>query len=509
MRISGLATGMDTEQIIKDMMTAHRIPLDKITQKKQYLQWQLDDYRSLNRNLRDTAYKVSDTMGRQATFMQKTVSISNPDAVGIKATSATGDFSGTIEVKQLATQASLQGGALETGLTPAQVDAKKLSELDSNFTSDTTLKIKAPNGKEATIDITTADTIGSVIKKINGNADAGVTAFYDSHTGKISLTSKESGAGRIEASGDGADLLKLSGAKKLVDGVPEDGSQFNDNLSYYSEGQNAQFTFNGLTTERSSNTFNINGFEVNLKQVTTGPVTFSSAPDTDKIMESVVKFVDDYNKLIDELHSKIREPKYRNFQPLSDEQKKEMKEKEIELWEEKAKSGTLRNDPTVASMLTELRQMMSSSVTMSDGTKISLKDIGIEPIKDFKENGKLKIDEDKLRKAITENPNQVYEVFGKPAKDADKGGIAAQFRKTVDNTISVISQKAGTTGSVSDSFTLGRTMKSMDKQIERFEDRLKMTEDRLWRQFTAMERAIQRANAQSASLMNSFGGGGM
>lgn len=491
MRISGLATGMDTEQIIKDMMTAHRIPLDKITQKKQYLQWQLDDYRSMNRNLRDTAYKVTDTMGRQATFMQKTVSISNPDAVGIKGLSANAEFAGTIEISQLAKQATYQGRDKDRVFAEDADLSKKLSEL--NITGVQKISITAPgkNGvietKEVEID-TDQHTIQSALDKIS--KETGVTAFYDQHTGKIAMTSKESGKGDITVSGDFSVSIKLDGGT----GVP---------------GQNAQFTFNGLETERSSNTFNINGFEVNLKQVTTGPVTFSSAPDTDKILESVVKFVDDYNKLIDELHSKIREPKYRNFQPLSDEQKKEMKEKEIELWEEKAKSGTLRNDPTVASMLTELRQMMSSSVTMSDGTKISLKDIGIEPIKDFKENGKLKIDEDKLRKAISENPNQVYEVFGKPAKDADKGGIAAQFRKTVDNTISVISQKAGSTGSVSDSFTLGRTMKSMDKQIERFEDRLKMTEDRLWRQFTAMERAIQRANAQSASLMGAFGGGGM
>ena len=113
----------------------------------------------------------------------------------------------------------------------------------------------------------------------------------------------------------------------------------------FSAGKNAVFTFNGLETTRSSNTFTINGFEINLKQPTTAPVTFSSAPDTDKVVESVVKFVDDYNKLIEDLNSKIREPKYRDFQPLSDEQKKDMKEKEIELWEEKAKSGTLRNDP--------------------------------------------------------------------------------------------------------------------------------------------------------------------
>ena len=321
------------------------------------------------------------------------------------------------------------------------------------------------------------------------NKETGVTVFYDEPSGKLAMSSKKSGKGSIDLTGNLASALKLN----KVDGDPKN----------YTDGVDAEFTFNGLETRRTSNNFTINGFEINLKQVTTGPVTFSSAPDTDKIVDSVVKFVDDYNKMIDELNEKLREPKYRNFQPLSDEQKKEMKEKEIELWEEKAKSGTLRNDPTIANLLTNLRQIMSTTIT-SDGT--TLKDLGIEPIKDFKANGKLQINEDTLRKAIAENPNNVYEVLGRPASGTDKGGIAAQFRKSMDDTIKVISDKAGTTGTVSDSFTLGRSLKSMEKQIERFEDRLKMTEDRYWRQFTAMERAIQRANAQSANMMNMFGG---
>ena len=102
--------------------------------------------------------------------------------------------------------------------------------------------------------------------------------------------------------------------------------------------------------------------------------------------------------MIDELNEKIREPKYRDFQPLSDEQKKDMKEKEIELWEEKAKSGTLRNDPTIANMLTSLRQAISgTTVINSEGKPINLEKIGINLIKDFKANGKLEINETILR----------------------------------------------------------------------------------------------------------------
>ena len=489
MRIGGLATGMDTENIIKDMMQAHRIPLDKITQKKQYLQWQLDDYRKTNRNLRDTGYKVTDTVGKQATFMQKTITISNPDAVGVKATSATGEFSGTIEVKSLATQASLQSSA-KLAITSDEAANKKLNELGLDL-GDNTIKISIVKGGETisnTVSFDPAkDTLNTLMKKINTETD--VNVFYDSQSGKIAMTNKNSGSASILVEGKLGTSLNLDKTTG-----PENN---------FKDGNDASFIFNGLDTTRSSNTFTINGFEVNLKQVTTSAVTFSSAPDIDKVMESVVKFVDDYNKMIEELHAKIKEPVYRNFQPLSDEQKKDMKEKEIELWEEKAMSGTLRNDPTIASMLTKMRQMMSEKI---DGTEYSLKDIGITPIKDFKENGKLEINETELRKAISENPNMVSDIFTKSASDTQKGGIAIQFRKTIDETNKVISTKAGSTGSVSDSFTLGRTMKGFEKQIERFEERLKVTENRYWKQFTAMERAIQRANAQSESLMNAFGG---
>lgn len=500
MRISGLATGMDTEQIIKDMMTANRIPLDKITQKKQYLEWQLDDYRSINRDLFSRYNNLFDTIMKEATFNVKKMNISNEDAVGIRALNATGEFSGTLEVKSLATQATLHGGSFfdangklkvgEKEVTAEEFTKAKFSEL--NLGSGT-ISIQAPNKEAVDIVITENSTIDSVLKEINEKA--GVSAFFDSGKGVIAISAKNTGKGTIEISGD------VGIVKNLKLSNPES-----------KEGKDAEFTFNGLETTRPSNTFTINGFEINLKQTTTAPVTFNSAPDTDKVVESIVKFVDDYNKLIEDLNSKIREPKYRDFQPLSDEQKKEMKEKEIELWEEKAKSGTLRNDPSISSMLTSLRSIMNSSVHVGPGKddKMSLRDLGISTTMNYKDNGKLVIDEKKLREAISEDPNKVYQLFNKKPTD-DKnpidGGIAVQYRKVVGDTRKSIEKKAGTNDAVNDTFVLGRTLKSMDKQIERFEDRLKMTEARLWKQFTAMETAIQRANAQSASLMSALGGG--
>jgi len=262
---------------------------------------------------------------------------------------------------------------------------------------------------------------------------------------------------------------------------------------------------------------------VNLKQVTSPidengakigegkTVTFNSSPDTDKIFDSIVKYVDDYNKLIEDLNKQIREPKYRSFQPLSAEQKKDMKEKEIELWEEKAMSGMLRNDSDISRMLTKLRTVLTGSIG-PEGNKMGLKDIGITTSKNYLDHGKLVIDEKKLKEMIAENPSKIHEMFSKEVKkDADGkvidgGGLAQQMRTIIDGTQKSISERAGKTGAVNDTFSLGRTLNDMNKQIERFEERLKMTENRLWKQFTAMETAIQRANAQSASLMNAFGG---
>ena len=510
MRVSGLASGMDTEQIIKDMMTANRIPLDKITGKKQYLEWQLDDYRGVNRQLFDFSQNTFSNMILSKNFSAKNVSVSLPDAVAVKNLNSTSDFSGTIEIHQLAKNATMQSS---TKVIKSAEDMKKpLKDLDlqpqpGSFTIKA-IKEDGTLGEGYEVKIDENSTMQSVLDDINKN-NTGVSAFYDSFTGKISFTAKNSGevkgGNEIEFSGDYG-FLKLNRNNTIA-----------ANAGNGSTGVNAKFTFNGLQTERSSNTFQINGFEVNLKQVTSPldgegkvieaerkTVSFNSSPDTDKIFDSIVKYVDDYNKLIEDLNKQIREPKYRDFQPLTAEQKKDMKEKEIELWEEKAKSGTLRNDSDISSLLTKMRSALMGSVN-----GMSLKDIGITTSSAYTENGKLVIDEDKLKEAIAKDPSKVHDLFSYDAgKDADpsKNGLARQLRKAVDDAQSAIKDRAGSAGSVNNTFTLGRNLESMNKQIERFEDRLKTTENRLWKQFTAMEMAIQRANSQSMSLMNAFGG---
>ncbi|MBN8193947.1 flagellar hook-associated protein 2 [Bacillus sp. NTK074B] len=496
MRIGGLASGMDTDQIIKDLMKAERIPLDKLEQKKQYLEWQRDDYRDMNKMMFDFSNLIFDGVMKQGTYTQKTISVSDPSVVSVKNINSTTDFSGTLEVGNLAKSATTISGV--TGITNSTKTIKDLMGL----TGTQKINIKSvlkdgtldPKGTSIEFD-PEKETLNSLISKIN--QQSGVSVFFDEKSQKFSFTAKNSG----DAAGN--DIVLSDETGTFFDSLGLTDSNFS---GVRQEGVNATFTYNGLTTTRPSNTFNINGFELTLKNKSTGPVTFTSSPDTDKILEKIVKFVDEYNKLIEKVNGEVNEKKYRDFQPLTAEQKESMEEKEIELWEEKSRSGTLRNDSVLASGLNKMRTDMYTPISGGTSGIGQLAQIGIKTSSNYLDRGKLIIDESKLKEAISKDPNAIYEIFAKDGVTSNEQGIARRLRDTLKTTMDSIEKKAGKASSTNNTFTLGRLLNNMESQMDRFEDRLTQVEDRYWRQFTAMEKAIQRSNQQSMYLMQQFGG---
>ncbi|SFQ53542.1 flagellar hook-associated protein 2 [Psychrobacillus psychrotolerans] len=511
MRISGLASGMDTETMVKELMTAHRIPLDKLNQKKQYTEWQRDDYRTVNRTLNDFKTLTNDSMLRQATFIKKTVTSSTPEDISIKNINSVSDFSGKIKVKQLAESATMQSTGevfkSEADLTKKLSDSTlglvqpvgnfRINAIKEDGTFDSTLNA----GYE--VKITADSTMQSVIDDINKNS--GVSAFYDSHTGKIAFTAKFSGDVKDTSETVKNPEIVFSGNYKFL-GIEETNVIANKNGNG-TLGLNAEFTYNGLTTQRQSNTFKINGFEISLKQANNKDITFSSSPDVDSILESVTKFVDEYNKLIEDLNGQIRETKYKDYQPLTDTEKEALSEDQIKKWEEKAMSGTLKNDSIISGVLNQMRNAMSSVVGSVSGAN-ALSKLGITTSSNYLENGKLTIDETKLREAISADPNQVYELFAADgAKDSEKG-LARRITSALDDARTKITTKAGSgTTTVNNSFVLGRLLEGYEDQMTRFEDRLATMESRYWKQFGAMEQAIQKANSQSTYLAGMFSTG--
>ncbi|WP_057911989.1 flagellar hook-associated protein 2 [Peribacillus muralis] len=499
-RVSGLASGMDIDDIVKSMMQAERVPLDKLTQKKQSSEWQRDDYRSINTALSELDTLIRDGIGKISSFIKKKVSVSNPDAISVKNINSTTDFTGNIKVNSLA-KAATMSSTEKTAVTDAK---KKLSEL--GFTTPQEITILAVNKeggfdtvdndgvtpKPYTLTLNAEDTLESVINKINANS--GVTLFFDQNSQNFSITAKNTGDVKdgpeikLGGSGDFFAALKLSSNNEEAGGT---------------KGENVSITYNGLDISRPSNTFQINGAEITVKQKTMDTVTFSSTADVDAILDTVTQFVNKYNEIIKKVQDKTGEAKYRSFTPLTAEQKKAMTEDEVKLWEEKAKSGTLRSNSTLKSLLTTMRSSLYTAVDGITG-KNNLSSLGITTTKNYLEGGKLTIDEDKLRAVISEDPNAIYNMFMADGSEKSDKGLARRLRDDIQSSMKVITEKAGKAGFVNNSFTIGKLVNGLDTRISTFEAKLTKLESRYYSQFTAMEKAIQKANSQSASLASYF-----
>ncbi|WP_060788274.1 flagellar hook-associated protein 2 [Geobacillus zalihae] len=492
LRISGLASGMDIDQIVKDLMKAERMPLDKLKQKKQLLEWQRDDYRSMNTLLQGLDDYLFSNITLQSSMLKKTVSSSNESVVTATAGSSAANVAAAIQVNQVATSAVWLSDA-----------GTRVDKANFSVAADVTLTINVTNGdgttKQATITVKQGTTLDGVIAQLNSNLDLGVSAFYDEQTGRVSIMKKDTGAQASLVLADQAtvDFFAQLGFTNTAAG---------QELTGKTAGKDADITINGLQTTRSSNTFTINGVTYTVKG--TGTAMVSVATDADAMFNAIKGFVDKYNDTIDKINAELKEERYRDYPPLTDEQKEAMTEKQIELWEEKARSGMLRGDSMLSSALSQMRMNLYTKV---EGANIAsgfsqLAQIGITTSSNYLDGGKLIIDETKLREKIKENPDAVYQLFNQDgATDAEKG-IARRLRDTIKETIGKIEQKAGKTVWTNQQFAIGRDLIQINDQIDRFQDRLKQIEDRYYRQFTAMEEAIQRANQQSMYLMNAFGG---
>lgn len=353
--------------------------------------------------------------------------------------------------------------------------------------------------------IRSSDSMNQVINKVNSSG-SGVSMIFDSFTSKFSFTRKETGN---YGSGD---EMAFSGsvvsAFKIY--TDENGNAVNEQ-----GGENAKFTVNGLDTERQSNTFEMSGVSITLKAEfnKTGdpigsPVNLSVSKDSNAIYDNIKGFVDKYNTLIGAISSKTSEERYRSYTPLTDDQREQLSDKQQEQWEEKAKSGLLRRDSILTGVLTTMRGNFSQPVS-NDTTNAmyrQLASIGITTTANYLEGGKLEINEAKLKEAINTNPDAVEALFrgGGDSAAAGEKGIVHRLYDTVNATMDRLKERAGNTFSTSQQFALGRQLSNIDSSITRFESRLTQVEDRYWKQFTAMEKAIQQANSQSSYLMQQF-----
>ena len=407
------------------------------------------------------------------------------------------------------------------GFNPNNLQTYNMTDKDGNEIKDkddnpvTAYKMEI-NGKD--IKGITKDTTVSGLMELINNSDAGVKISYMEMADKFSITSTVSGyagkAGYTTDQIDGKDNLAAQLFGKKADLNTRAGQDAILSIKYKGSDDPVEI-------KRASNNLDLDGMSVKLNGAFgfdssgnyiagTEEIKFEAKADNDKIVDTIKNFVKDYNEMLELVNKQVSTPRPRSsgkvYDPLTDEQRKEMSDKEIEVWEEKAKEGLLFNAPELRSLSSDLRFLLGS-----EGAAI-----GIKVSSNYKDNGKLEIDEEALRKALESDPKQVQDFFARPSSGTDTGGVMYKLKGTLDKYArtdgankGILIQKAGHSSSALSMLDNGysRELKQLDATILKFERTLKSQEDRYYKQFTNLETFVQKMNMQSGYLTQQFGGG--
>lgn len=410
---------------------------------------------------------------------------------------------GTITAKQGQTL-SFSGDTsvlgIEQGACTRLTTSTKLSDLGIEG-DNYTFKI---NDKE--FEFTADNTVNDVINKINSSG-VGAKMVYNSLSDSFTLTSTETGEGfALEVSGNLGEKF-FNGAKPTA-------------------GQNAIVNIDGVTVERTSNNISYNGVSMELRGVTgdyfdeSGALvenedgTLAAADgtedkaaeitanrDTSKVMETIKSFVEDYNKLIEELNKLTHQKKsYKEYAPLTEAQKKEMSESEITAWEKKAHEGLLSGDSDINKFLSSMRSTIYS--TTSGGTSLSM--FGIDTSSNWKDYGKLEIDEEKLANFLSSDAEAVISTFTSVANGLNDACKAAA--NTSSASPGSLVALAGVEGRVSEkNNTIKKQLDAIAEKIKNLQSVYDQRKERYWKQFNAMEQVIGNMSSTSSYLTSMMG----
>ncbi|WP_367569179.1 flagellar filament capping protein FliD [Lacrimispora sp.] len=379
--------------------------------------------------------------------------------------------------------------------------------LVNTIASGTTIKIN-----EYELEIDETSTLSDIIKKIN-ESDAGVTITYMKTADRFSIVSKqEGGSGNFEINDVGAELFGID-KEKIKKGQ--------DAIISVKYGEYAD----PINIERGSNTFNLDGLAVTVNGTfgtyvddtvtynSADAVTFNAQTDSDKIVKAVSDMIKDYNEIVKLVNDELTTKPNRKYEPLTDEQKEDMSESQIEKWEKEAKTGMLFGDSILRSLSDSLR-----SVFQVDGADAALlTSIGITKSTSYSDNGALVFDETKFRAGLETSEDKIQELFTRKAdtgtgtREGLAGRLTAvtnQYASTTGAIKGSLIEKAGSTYAPTSilSNALKKSMDEVDKFVERLQAQLQVETDRYVKQFTSLETVISQMNSQSSWLQGAFGG---
>lgn len=546
-RITGLATGLDVDSVVKETMQAYQTKIDTVDQQKKVAELQQEMYRDVIkecRNFYDDYFDISksDSILLQRNWGTTTFESSN-SAVSVTGNGGAEVAKYSVEVTSLAKAASYT------------VDPDKLNgtiyvnnvkvELGTDKTTEEKVKLinSALKGKGVTAKYSDFEK-GIVIKTEKLGSDQSITLggsktidedsdFFtkklDEYKNSVNKDTRDEKKEIFEFEYNGkkitVDAKDGVTEDKIKDAMKEAGISIETkedgkfSLTYEDSSKNlasgtdckATITKDGKTYEvegNKNNSITLDGVTFKFNSVTTEEVKITGKTDTKAIKDKLVKFVDDYNKIMEKLNTLINEKRDKDYMPLTEAQKEEMTDKQIELWEKKVKEGQLSRDSDLIRIRNSMKNAMSS---LSGGTGESLAAFGIKPVSDYNgnKNGTFTIDEEALNKALENDIENVMNTFIASSKnDSDKGALQklkSIFDTETQSSTSALIKKAGMEGSsTASNNTLSNKIKKYEEKISRMETIFSTKQQALYSKYARLETLMNNLNSQSSYLTSMF-----
>ncbi len=526
-RMTGLNSGLDTEAIITAYTSKASKKVQDAKNKKTLNTWTQAAWQDINTKIFSFYNKTLANNRLSQAYKKTKVTTSNSALTVVAGANAVNGIQ-TAKIKGLAKAAYLTGSKIE-GADGSKLDpAANLSE-ELGITEGSTFTIKDNNGKERTIQIGGEAKEGSdaVVTSMNGlvNAlkDFGVNANYDAANQRLFLSAKSTGvANDFSFSGDADALMKLGIAnadqvKEATAGFDAMTKEEQDKLlaektASKIDGSDAILELNGAEFTSTSNTFLINGstFTINSMPADANEeISITTQPDYDGVYNVIKDMIKEYNDLVGEMSKLYNADSAKGYDPLTEDQKSAMSEKEIEEWEGKIKDSLLRKDNTLYDVMMTMVNVTNESF-MVNGKKMYLTDFGIATggyfDTDEEDRYKLHIDgdsedtmtgtkDDKLMSLIASDPEAVTSFF-------------QQFsNKMYDDLFSKMGSSAySSIYKVYNDKQLKSEATEWDKKIAELEKDLTEMEDRYYEKFSRMETALAKLNSKQTAVAGMFGG---
>ncbi|MDP4176919.1 MAG: flagellar filament capping protein FliD [Bacillota bacterium] len=531
-RLTGMSTGLDVDGIVKKMMAAEQVKVDKVKQQQQTIKWKQEAYQGIIKDVKDLQSSFFDVTSSSKNILSSSnftpYSVSGVGTSAVDTSVATftpgiGAKTGTykIHVDQVATGSGLTNNISAAG-SPALLTTK-LTDINASLTGNISLVLNAndaANNITVTLNNTGDATLGDLINAINNQGSGSVKASYSELTGGFSLNTSKTGTN--------TSLTIKSGTTNAISSIL--GTYTAD--SEIQNGKNADVTITPpgggavQVTSKTSNSFIIDGMNYNLSS--TGDAQVSVGMDTQKVFDKIKSFIDKYNTVVDEIQTKLTEKKDYSYSPLTDAQKSQMKDSDVTAWEAKAKAGILRNDNNLQTMLTNLTQAFTTAVS-NTGLSIGRyggNTIGLDTSTDYDKPGHIDItDETALKNAIATNGDQVLKLFTNASTSTDtdtaykENGIFTRisdiFQKNVGYTNTTLNNAIltsyankqddySTTGG-SGTGTLPDQIYQQQILITNMTKTLNDHQEKYYQQYSQLETMMNNLNTQQAQLSSMLG----